>query len=68
MQTKTYSFKQIDVRSLLQVSVDSWLEVVEFMRVNGTFVDDASLLLNVHDWLDSLVLHLDAVVHAMSEG
>ena len=67
MQTKTYSFKQI-VRSLLQVSVDSWLEVVVFVRVDGTFVDNSSLLLNVHDWLDSLVLHLDAVVHAVSEG
>ena len=61
-----YLIKQI-VRSLLQVSVDSWLEVVVFVRVNGTFVDNASLLLNVHDWFDSLVLHLDAVVHAVSE-
>ena len=48
--------------------MDSWLEVVVFVRVNGTFVDNASLLLNVHDWLDSLVLHLDAVVHAVSKG
>ena len=56
------------MRSLLQVSVDGWLEVVEFVRVNGTFVDNASLLLNMHDWLDCLVLHLDTVVHAVSEG